>query len=1009
MKRNWLISLAALAVILPVGFFAEEKRVNADYNEDGTVTIDETNFSDCDFREHVSRYDLDSDGTLSDEEIKKVTKLNLFYENCHVKNLKGIEFFIELTSLTVSGISNLDVSNNTKLTYLDCSGSSLTSLDLSDNTNLTYLDCSCNKLTNLDVGENKKLQQLQCDNNKLTSLNVSGCTMLNQLRCYINKLTSLDVSDCAGLKELDCTYNQLTSLNVSGCTMLNQLRCYNNKLTSLDVSKNTTLVSLECWDNKLTSLDVSNNATLINIHCNDNQLTSLNICKDAQYESLICYNNKIESLDISSNENLVDLYNLGAKETERSLYDYPETSVLFINAYDRNRLCVDKLTEILALEDRFVANLDQKNFPDPVFREYVSDKFDLDKDGKLSKSEAANATDIRVEGMHISDLRGIEYFTRLYALYCSLTNITSLDVSKNLNMRDLYFAGSSITELDISKNTAIERVYGGVALQNLKLGKNTNLTELNVANSPLETLDVSGCPALIYLSCYECELKSLNVNGCSALKELDCRESKLTSLDLSGCTALQTVFCENNALTSLNLNGCKDLYEINCYGNKLTSFDLRECSELKKLYCSHNQITSLDLSKNKELGFLECEYNQLTSLDVSYCPGLYELDCSDNKLVSLDVSYCPGLYELDCSDNKLVSLDVSYCPGLYELDCSDNKLTSLNVNGLKRLDALVCMDNNLSVLDISSNDTIQSNVKEVGLEIENDYYCAYAEKIEECFVVKYITLCFDAFTKLIPEYVTPVPNPLEGPVADFVERLYTVAMNRASDKDGKKYWVKEINSGRKTGGECAHFFLIEAPEFMNRGLSTEDFVETLYMTFFDREAEAEGKAYWVSELKNNTKSREDVINGFIDSAEWCNICASYGVKPGAPNAKADKASANANSFATRLYTCCLNRDPEAGGLKYWGLALTNHEKSGYEAAQFFFTSDEFKNLKTSNEEYVTRLYTTFMDRDPETDGFNYWVGELKNGESRDDVLVSFAESEEFTNICKTYGIERGAV
>ncbi len=265
----------------------------------------------------------------------------------------------------------------------------------------------------------------------------------------------------------------------------------------------------------------------------------------------------------------------------------------------------------------------------------------------------------------------------------------------------------------------------------------------------------------------------------------------------------------------------------------------------------------------------------------------------------------------------------------------------------------------------------------------------------------------------IPGMPTPTMTPVPGhepSIAGFVERLYTIALNRKAEPEGKAFWVNEINSGNRTGGECAHFFLIDAEEFLNRGLSTEDFVETLYKTFFDRASEPSGKAYWVGELKSGRKSREDVINGFIDSTEWCNICATYGVKSGAPSAKAEIASRNATRFATRLYTCCLGRSPEPGGLKYWSLALTNLEQTGCSAAKLFFTSEEFVGFKLRDEEYVRRLYTTFMDRVPSDPEVAYWVSEIaKKTQTRESILAYFGSSEEFTAICKTYGIERGTM
>ncbi len=259
--------------------------------------------------------------------------------------------------------------------------------------------------------------------------------------------------------------------------------------------------------------------------------------------------------------------------------------------------------------------------------------------------------------------------------------------------------------------------------------------------------------------------------------------------------------------------------------------------------------------------------------------------------------------------------------------------------------------------------------------------------------------------------VTGIPTPTQSPsIADFVERLYTIALDRESEPEGKAFWINEIESGNRTGGDCAHFFLIEAPEFLNRGLSDDDFVETLYRTFFDRDSEAAGKAFWVGELKRARMTRQDVIGGFIDSKEWCNVCATYGVRSGAPHAKAEFASRNAIGFATRLYTCCLGREPEQGGLDYWSLALTNLEKTGCEAAAFFFTGDEFVGFGLNNDEYVRRLYTTFMGRDPETSEIAYWVGEIDKGtQTKASVMAFFGQSPEFTNICKTYGIERGEI
>ena len=245
-----------------------------------------------------------------------------------------------------------------------------------------------------------------------------------------------------------------------------------------------------------------------------------------------------------------------------------------------------------------------------------------------------------------------------------------------------------------------------------------------------------------------------------------------------------------------------------------------------------------------------------------------------------------------------------------------------------------------------------------------------------------------------------------GGFEEFVERLYTVALNRASEPEGKAFWCLHVGNGDLNGAQCANEFLL-SKEFKDRNLSNEEFLKVLYKTFFDRDAanDPDGFNFWMNCLK--TQGRDSVVDCFINSEEWCNVCASYGVKAGATRAKATIASKNATAFATRLYTECLGREPEEGGLKFWSLGLTNLELSGKQAAHEFFFSKEFNDFNLDNKGLLTRMYTTFMDRQPDTDGMNYWLNEMSNGMTKEQVFECFVNSAEFTQICKDYAIDRG--
>ena len=326
------------------------------------VAVNAVNFPDENFRDYVSGFDEDGDGSLSDSEISavKIIDVHKDYDELdgRISSLKGTEYFTglisldcsrnDLTELDVSSntalvesicfsnyLSALDLSSNTALTYLDCDGNNLTTLDVSSNTALTYLDCSYNHLMALDVSKNTSLVYLGCRSNRFTALDVNGHRNLQELYCeddeenaYLKTInasgctsltnlnvpysvTHLNVSGCTALEYLYCENDEgqgsLSSLNLTACTALQSLYCSNRKLTSLNLSSCTNLKELYCYNNALTVLDVSKNPVLENLDCSYNYLTLLNISSNTALTTLGCNSNYLTALDVSSNTALTRL------------------------------------------------------------------------------------------------------------------------------------------------------------------------------------------------------------------------------------------------------------------------------------------------------------------------------------------------------------------------------------------------------------------------------------------------------------------------------------------------------------------------------------------------------------------------------------------------------------------------------------------------------------------------------------------------------------------------------
>jgi len=944
-----------LAVMLASGFGAGERVASADesVNAGSDVAIDATNFPDAKFRKCVSEFDLDGNGKLSRKEISQVINIA-----CHdsVTSMKGVEFFTELKTLNCGDnqLTELDVSKLSQLTDLYAHNNLLTSLDTSHNLNLQVLNCSGNMITDMDISKNTQLTMFVCSANQLTSLDLSQNTKLEYFECTVNHIKKLDLSKNTQLIAVWCSDNQIASLTFGANKKLTSLYCNNNVLTSLDLRKCSSLEEVECHSNQLTDI-LTSNQKLDRLECSYNQLTSLDVSGDSHLLRLSCRENPITSLDLSKN-------------------------------------------------------------------------------------------------------------TELTYLDCYYDALTSLDVSKNSDLAYLCCDGNAIGTLDISKNTNLQILAcNECGLKSINVGKNLKLTDLYCGNNQLTSLDVSNDTGLRTLRCSENKLTKLDISKNTELTELYCIFNELGSLDISQNTKLERLNCDNTNLSSLDTSKNVNMTWLSCNYNQLKSLDVSHSPELQCLYVAGNILSKLDLSKNPKLIDLDCMNNQIASLDVSQQTDLHDLMCANNKISKLDLSKNTGLAMLVCGSNPIKTLDVKNCPELVYFDCKDMKLSELDLSNNLKVGILLTDMNNIAELDIREHDFLADRISRATWEEDDSSYTAilYEDVSHDSHYylqAEGYTFTFDKSTRVLADdpsilpspspspSVTPTPTPTPAPatptpttapgqptpttapgqptpttapgqptpapssgsIADFVERLYTVALGRPSEKAGKDFWVKEITSGNRTGADCAREFLF-SQEFTNRNLSIEDFVETLYQTFFGRDSEPNGKAYWVGELKNGTKSRNDVINGFIDSTEWCNICADYGVKSGAPSAKAERASKNAIDFATRLYTCCLGREPEEGGLKFWSLALTNLEKTGAQAAQLFFESQEYIDLATGDKEFISRLYTTFMDRSAEAEGMYYWLARLKEGVSRREVLAWFAQSPEFTEVCKRYGIDRGSV
>jgi Leucine-rich repeat (LRR) protein len=708
------------------------------------IPIDETTFPDSVWRNYVStNFDTDSDGNLSIQEVYAVTDIDV--KDMGISDLTGIAYFI----------------------------------------NLTTLDCYNNNISNLNVRNNFALTTLDCGNNQLTTLNVSKNTELYILACRRNQLTSLDISKNTKLGSLDCGYNQISKLDISNQTELMELVCHDNNIKALDISKNTDLMLIACGQNPISSLDFSHNTELAILSCASNQLATLDLSANPNI-TLIAVQDQVPllSLQYENGTYFVDLpgpnyspslisslYDGTATATGvvfESLEDVPDTLTYF---YDTQKVGETLLMNVTATIDKETLDsgriaIDATNFPDPIFREYVSENFDTNNSGYLSTQEAAAVTSIEVLLMSITDLTGIEYFTNLEYLNCMGNLLTELNVSQNTALVDLSCSLNRLTALDVSSNTAL-----------LYLSCDVNY---------LTSLDISGNTALTDLNCDYNYLASLDVSN-NNLYTLSCRGNLLTELDLSNNATLYSLYCTSNYLTGLDLSSLTNLYELYCSDNRLTELDLSNCAFLSELRCENNRLSALNLNANvynlwtiladpQYPDYIITEINgeyYFEITDSSYSPskvsnlsagtasatgikfdslndvpdtftysyetdwangsGAIEVIVSNEGKVEINAQNFPDsvwrtyVNRYDADSDGFLSLQeqsavtgvyvpnsgitdlagIEFFPNLQELYCHDNALAALDISGNTKITFLICQNNQLTALDISNNTSLE--------------------------------------------------------------------------------------------------------------------------------------------------------------------------------------------------------------------------------------------------------------------------------------------------------------
>ena len=336
--------------------------------------------------------------------------------------------------------------------------------------------------------------------------------------------------------------------------------------------------------------------------------------------------------------------------------------------------------------------INEMNFPDPVFREYVrkiagGPTLTNEKARQIEVLDVSWSNTKKVLGKRdpITSLRGIKYLKYVKDLNCSYQKLTTLNLELNSRVEKLNCSGNQLTDLWL-------------------YSKGSSIRYLDCGGNKLTALDLSKSPELTELYCSGNKLTALDLSANKKLQKINAQTNALTTLDTRNLPELTYLNLQANFdLKAIDVSKSTKLEFLNVAQGKLTSLNVSNNRKLVELYVFLNQLTALDVRSNYLLKKLNCYENQLTALDLSYNGALESLSVSDNPIAELNLHPLSNLQKLSCSKMQLKKLDVDRCPGLRELYCYDNRIETLDLRSNKKLEALQCQNNRLSWLDLSSN------------------------------------------------------------------------------------------------------------------------------------------------------------------------------------------------------------------------------------------------------------------------------------------------------------------
>ncbi|MGH1387849.1 MAG: hypothetical protein ACRBBL_24225, partial [Kordia sp.] len=671
-----------------------------------------------------------------------------------------------------TNISSVNLTSNTGLTcvFVDDTAYSTSNWTSIDTQTLFTSTEYCRYTIIPDINFETTLEALGYDDmssdGQVPTALIENVTALNLSSTGTANLSG--IQDFAALESFELNGETIPTVDLSANTQLKTVEFNDSTINTFLVDNNPLLETIE-FDSSdeqsvITNLNLSNSPSLRELDANSIGLVNLTLPNDIQnLEKVFLEGNNFESLDLSGATSLTRI--LLGNSTDLNylnLKNGNNTNVTLINLLNTPNLTCALVDDATYSTTNWTVVDNQISFSDTYCRyTTIPDANfelrlgtlgydDIATDGQVPTALIENAQSILIANLAITDLTGIEDFTALQTLEADFNNLTTIDLSNNLNLTYLNVNRNGLTNLDLTANTSLVTVIvteNELTELDIRSGSNTNIFVFNARNNP--NLNCIFVDDAAYSASNWTQIDAhtqFSATGyCRYTSIPDSNfEAALNTLgydDIAGDQQVPTALIEVvtsldvNSKSITNMTGIQDfiaLTELEAANNPFSTINVSTLTDLEILNLDSCPITSLDVSSNLQLKNLDVEDGgNLNSLDLTTNTLLEVLDANDASLSSITFGNLTSLKNLYLNSNQLQSLDLSALVALEEVFLRNNALTYLNVkngNNTAILSGNFDTTQNPDLSCIVVDDVAYSTAYWTAIELNtsfSDTYCRY--------------------------------------------------------------------------------------------------------------------------------------------------------------------------------------------------------------------------------------------------------------------------------------------